>query len=467
MRTDLRDTDKAPVQHSVNNAHDRVILQVLRHIAYGPREGLAMPSSRITFDEWGELYSERMEHLRRSAVRDLFAAISRPGVIGLSGGMPDISSLPLDEVAECAKRCITEEGLEALQYGSSNGRMKCRQIVCEQILSAQGIDVSPESLILTNGSQQALDFLGRTFIDPGDTIIAEGPSYLGALQAFSAYQPNVVCVDMDENGMRMDLLETTLSDLARRGTCPKFIYTIPNFNNPAGVTMSADRRMRLLELAHAYEIPIVEDDPYGLIRYEGNDLERLRAMDANVIYLGTTSKIFAPGLRLAWIVAPQAYLERINLCKQGADLCTSAFTQVLAEHYFTECDWQGALEISKRRYRERKDAMLEALEEFFGNGTATWTRPEGGLFLWVTLPPYFDTGQMLSAALERGVAYVPGTNCYPDGRGASSMRLCYSYETPENIHEAIRRLSEVVQDRMRLYQAFLLAGALPNSTAIQ
>ena len=424
-----------------------------------------MASSKISFDEWSGLYADRMDHLRRSAVRDLFAAISRPDVIGLSGGMPDISSLPLDEVAECAKRCITEEGLKALQYGGSDGRIQMRETVVK-ILAEQGVTADPDDIILTNGSQQALDFLGRTFCDPGDTIIAEGPSYLGALQAFSAYQPRVECVDMDDEGMRMDLLEERLASLAAEGVHPKFIYTVPNFNNPAGVTMSLPRRHRLLELAHSYEIPVVEDDPYGLIRYEGEDLERLKSMDENVIYLGTTSKIFAPGLRLAWIVAPRMYLERVNLCKQGADLCSSAFTQVLAEHYFNECDWLGALEISKARYRERKNAMLDALAEYFPE-YVSWTKPEGGLFLWVTLPPYFDTAQMLSVALEHGVAYVPGSNCYPDGRGASSMRLCYSYESPENIREAIRRLSEVVEDRMALYRAFLDAGVLPESAGVR
>lgn len=423
-----------------------------------------MANSRVTFDGWSELYAGRMEHLRRSAVRDLFAAISRPDVIGLSGGMPDISSLPLDEVAECAKRCITEEGLKALQYGGSDGRIEFRRTVCETILSVQGVEATPDELMLTSGSQQALDFLGRTFISPGDDIIVEGPSYLGALQAFSAYEPEVNVIEMDEQGMRMDLLEQKLSELKAAGRRPKFIYTIPNFNNPAGITMSMERRLRLLELAHEYETPVVEDDPYGLIRYEGEDLTRLKALDPNVIYLGTTSKIFAPGLRLAWIVAPKPYLERVNLCKQGADLCTSPFTMVLAEHYFNDCDWLGALEVSKARYRERKNAMLAALEEFFPDHVS-WTKPEGGLFLWVSLPPYFDTNQMLSVALEHGVAYVPGTNCYPNGEGRESMRLCYSYESPDNIREAIRRLSEVVKDRMMLYRAFLEAGALPQAAA--
>ena len=420
-----------------------------------------MDDSKISFDSWNDLYADRILHMRRSAVRDLFAAISRPGVIGLSGGMPDISSLPLDEVAECARRCVTVEGLKSLQYGSSDGRIECRETVCN-ILAVQSIHATPEDMLLTSGSQQALDFLGRVFINPGDDIICEGPTYLGALQAFSAYQPTVHCIEMDSEGIKTDLLEKKINELLAAGRKPKFIYVIPNFNNPAGITMSIARRLRLLELAQQHNIPVVEDDPYGLIRYEGEDLTRLKTLDANVIYLGTTSKIFAPGLRLAWIVAPHHFLERINLSKQGADLCTSPFNMVLAEHYFNEVDWQAALEVSKSYYKERKDAMLAALEEYFPTDV-TWTKPEGGLFLWVSFPPYFDTQQLLPRALEEGVAYVPGVNCFPDGRGASSMRLCYSFESPENIHEAIRRLSLCVQDRMALYRAFLEAGALPES----
>ena len=256
-----------------------------------------MNDSRISFDAWDGLYADRILHMRRSAVRDLFAAISRPDVIGLSGGMPDISSLPLDEVAECAKRCVTVEGLRALQYGSSDGRVECRQAVCK-ILAVQGVEAKPEDMVLTSGSQQALDFLGRVFLNPGDDVICEGPSYLGALQAFSAYQPYVHCIEMDAEGMRMDMLEAKLEELSAAGRKPKFIYVIPNFNNPTGTTMSMERRHRLLELAHRFVIPVVEDDPYGLIRYEGQDLTRLKALDESVIYLGTTSKIFAPGLRL-------------------------------------------------------------------------------------------------------------------------------------------------------------------------
>ena len=400
-----------------------------------------------------------MEHLRRSAVRDLFAAISRPNVIGLSGGSPDISSLPLDEVAECAKRVVTENGLKSLQYGGSDGRIETRAMVAG-MLAEDGIHVDPDEIIITGGSQQALDFMGRVFINPGDKIIVEGPSYLGALQAFSAYQPDVEVVPMDDEGMRMDALEETLKRLGPRGA--KFIYTIPNFQNPAGVTMTLERRKRLLELAHEYDIQVIEDDPYGRLRFEGEHIAPLKSMDPNVIYLGTTSKIFAPGIRLAWCVAPKPVLAKINLCEQGASLCCSAFNQILAEQYFTNTDWKGTLVKSRAIYRSRRDAMISALEEFFPP-EATWTHPEGGLFVYVTLPPYFDTEQMMSAALENGVAYVPGTNCFPDGQGRSSMRLAFSYEPEDKIREGVRRLSEVIADRMELYRAFLKAGALPET----
>lgn len=418
-----------------------------------------MPSSHLVFDEWEDLYADRVEHLRRSAVRDLFAAISRPNVIGLSGGSPDISSLPLDEVAECAKRVVTENGLKSLQYGGSDGRIETRAMVAG-MLAEDGIHVDPDEIIITGGSQQALDFMGRVFINPGDKIIVEGPSYLGALQAFSAYQPDVEVVPMDDEGMRMDALEETLKRLGPRGA--KFIYTIPNFQNPAGVTMTLERRKRLLELAHEYDIQVIEDDPYGRLRFEGEHIAPLKSMDPNVIYLGTTSKIFAPGIRLAWCVAPKPVLAKINLCEQGASLCCSAFNQILAEQYFTNTDWKGTLVKSRAIYRSRRDAMISALEEFFPP-EATWTHPEGGLFVYVTLPPYFDTEQMMSVALENGVAYVPGTNCFPDGQGRSSMRLAFSYEPEDKIREGVRRLSEVIADRMELYRAFLKAGALPET----
>lgn len=415
-------------------------------------------SSRLTFDPWESSYATRLSTMRSSAVRDLFAAATRSDIISLSGGMPDISGLPLEQVARAAYDAIRTEALAALQYGSTPGRLQCRMMVC-RLLEDLGIRITPDDVQMTSGSQEALDMLGKMFINPGDVVICEGPTYLGALQAFSAYEPRIECVGFDEQGMRMDLLEAKLAELGPGGA--KFIYTIPNFQNPGGVTMTLERRHRLSELAHAYNVPVIEDDPYGRLRYEGDDVPAIRTFDPDVIYLGTVSKTFAPGLRVAWVVAPPQVLARCNLIKQGANLCSSVYDEVLCERYFADVDWRGALAGAIGRYHERRDAMLSALEEFFPP-EASWTHPEGGFFLWVTLPPYFDCDRMLPQALDAGVTYVPGTSSFPDGRGRNCMRLAFCYETPENIREAVRRLAKVIEGRMGLARALIRAGYLPG-----
>lgn len=414
--------------------------------------------TRMVFDEWADKYAERMHSIRRSAVRDLFAAASRSDVISLSGGMPEISSLPLDKVAQAVKSAIDEEGVSALQYGSSIGRVQTREVVCG-LMEDLDIHATPNDIIITSGAQQALDLIGKTFIDPGDPIILEAPTYVGTLQAFSQYQPEIHGIELDEEGMRIDLLEKELDELEACGRKPKFVYTIPNFHNPAGVTMTLERRKRLVELARERGLLIIEDDPYGRLRYSGEPIPAMRSMDPNVVYLGTVSKMFAPGVRTGWIIAPKPILEKINLTKQAADLCGSTLDQVVVEHYFNDTPWRETLEVLRRQYAERRDAMLAALEEFFPP-EAEWTHPDGGFFLWVTLPRFVDTDQMLSLALEQGVTYVPGKGCDPAGGCISSMRLAFCYESPENIREAIRRLALVIEDRMELYRAFIKAGAI-------
>jgi 2-aminoadipate transaminase len=391
-------------------------------------------------------------------VRDLFAAASRSDIISLSGGMPDIRVLPLNDVSQVVARAITEEGIAGLQYGDTTGRAQTKETVCK-LMTDFAIEITPDDLIITTGAQQALDLLGKTFINPGDIIITEGPTYLGALQAFSAYQPNIQTIELDADGMRTDLLEAKLKELGPRGA--KFIYTIPNFHNPAGVTMSLERRHRLLELAREYQIIVVEDDPYGRLRFDGEPLPCLRKLDSDVIYLGTVSKIFAPGLRIGWIISPHPIRQKFNMVKQGTDLCGSALCQVIVEHYFAEMPWRETLDVAIRKYTERRDAMLEALEEYFPP-EARWTHPQGGLFVWVTLPEYLDTGQMLSVALEAGVTFVPGDGCYPagSGLGKNSMRIAFCYEEPEALREAIRRLAIVIEERLALYRAFINAGVL-------
>lgn len=415
-----------------------------------------MGTARVVFDRWGDRYADRLAGVRSSAVRDLFAAASRPDMISLSGGMPEVSRVPVAAVAQAASEAVMHEGAAALQYGSSQGREQIRSVITE-LMAEIGVRLTPDEVVVTAGAQQALDLLAKTFINPGDVIITEGPTYVGALQAFSAYQPEIRCVPMDEDGMRMELLEAELMRVGPRGA--KFIYTIPNFQNPAGVTMSPERRRRLLELAREYDIPVVEDDPYGRLRFEGGHMKPLRSLDDEVIYLGTFSKIFAPGLRLGWVTAPKPILAKILLVKQGADLCGSNFAQVTAERYFLGTRWRRVLQGLTATYSERRDAMLDALDEHFPP-EARWTRPDGGFFVWVELPAYVDCSSMLAEAVEHGVTFVPGDGFYPDGRGRNCMRLAFCYAEPEKIVEGIRRLAEVLEDRLELYRAFIAAGAI-------
>ena len=415
-----------------------------------------MGTARVVFDRWDGRYAERMSAIRSSAVRDLFAAASRPDIISLSGGMPEVSLVPTEAVARAAAAAIREHGTEALQYGSSEGRVQLREIIVE-LMAESGMRLKADDLIVTAGAQQALDLLAKIFIDPGDTIITEGPTYLGALQAFSAYQPNVVCIPMDDDGMRVDLLEEKLRELGPRGA--KFIYTIPNFQNPAGVTLTPERRRKLVDLAREYDIPLIEDDPYGRLRFEGGHAKTLRSLDEDVIYLGTASKIFAPGLRLGWVAAPAPILGKILLAKQAADLCGSAYAQVTAEKYFTGTRWRRVLQDLTRTYAERRDAMLEALAEHLPP-EVRYTRPEGGFFVWVELPEFLDVKPLLAEAVEAGVTYVPGDAFFPDGRGRNCMRLAFCFAKPDDIREGVRRLAEVLEDRLELYRAFQAAGVL-------
>ncbi|MBQ6585650.1 MAG: PLP-dependent aminotransferase family protein [Coriobacteriales bacterium] len=422
-----------------------------------------MESSRITFDKWSSLAASRMGTMKRSAVRDLFAAASRSDIISLSGGMPDIKKLPLDMISRMAANTLLTEGVGALQYGGTDGRIQCRRIIAK-LMEDINVQADPAEILLTCGAQQALDLIAKAFVNPGDIVITEGPTYIGALQAFSAYEPRFLCVPFDDEGIRTDLLEVELKKLGKKGA--KFIYTIPNFQNPGGVTMSLERRKRLLELSHEYEVPIIEDDPYGRLRFEGDDVPALRSMDPDVIYLGTVSKVFAPGLRTGWILAPKPIIAKVNLAKQGADLCSSALNQVMVEHYFMDTPWRETLATLVATYKERRDAMLDALEEYFPP-EATWTEPQGGFFVWVTLPRYVDTSKMLSVALENGVTYVPGAGCYPDKDGFNSMRIAFCYEEPERIREAIRRLAATINERLALYRAFIAADALPETKEVQ
>ena len=374
-----------------------------------------------------------------------------------------------------------ESTARALQYGPTEG-MRVTVDAIVEVMAAEGTLVDPESVIVTTGGQQVIDLVCKTLIDPGDVIVAEAPTYPGAVPTFSAYQADVEQIDVDEEGMPIDELERTLDRLASEGRRPKFIYTIPNFQNPAGVTMSLPRRRRLVEVARERELLVLEDNPYGLLRYEGEALPTLYSLDAEslgragatdlVIYLGTFSKILSPGLRLGWAVAPRPVLEKLNLGKQGSDLCASPVTQMFVAAYFAERTrdgrpaWEEYVESLRVLYSRRREVMLESLQEHFGD-SARWTTPRGGLFVWATLDERIDTTDLLALARKSdGVAFVPGRAAYMDGRrGSSSMRLNFAGVPEQDIREGIRRIGRGVRDQLGLLGTLTGSHAVPPQRA--
>jgi 2-aminoadipate transaminase len=384
-------------------------------------------------------------------MRDLMAVTARPEVISLAGGLPDTSTFPPDTFAAVAQRIAAESCARALQYGPTEGLDETKECIAA-VMGAEGMRADAEDVIVTTGGQQVIDLVTKTLIDPGDVVIAEGPTYPGAVPVFSAYQAQVVQVDMDADGMRVDLLEDILDRLEREGRRPKFVYTVPSFQNPAGVTMSLPRRRRLVEVANERELLVLEDNPYGLLRYEGDPPAPLYTLDGGVyvMYLGTFSKILSPGIRLGWVVAPPPVLEKINLGKQASDLCTSTLSQLMVKAYFERGRWRDYVDSLTAVYRARRDTMLDALADHFPR-QAEWTRPAGGLFIWVTLPDFLDTKDLLARALRDNVAFVPGEAAFLDGRGRSSMRLNFSGCDEESIREGVRRIGEVVTEQMELY----------------
>ncbi|MEX2421182.1 MAG: PLP-dependent aminotransferase family protein, partial [Actinomycetota bacterium] len=350
--------------------------------------------AEFSIDRFVDLNAHRTSGMSASEVRALFAVAARPEVVSLAGGMPFVQALPTDDLLEVARGVIEEHGALALQNGSGQGQLGLRSRLAG-LMAAEHIDADPEDMVVTTGAQQALDLIGKIFIDPGDLVAVEAPAYVGALTAFGAYEPNYLQIDVDDDGMVVDRLEEALV----RGERPKFVYTCPNFGNPAGVTLSYPRRQQLVALCREAGIPIIEDNPYGLLRFEGDRLPALRTLDPdNVLYLGTVSKVFSPGVRVGWALAEQSVVQRLVLAKEAADLCGSSFTMLLTERYFADEErWRGNLATLTDIYRSRRDAMLEAIGEHFPDG-ATWTNPAGGFFVWVTLPDWFDTRAMLAAA---------------------------------------------------------------------
>jgi 2-aminoadipate transaminase len=413
-----------------------------------------MPRPRSTkrdLERYAGLFASRTRAMKSSAMRDLMAITARPEVISLAGGLPDTASFPPDTFAAIADRIAQESCAKALQYGPTEGLDETKRCIAE-VMAAEDMRVDLEDLIVTTGGQQVIDLVTKTLIDPGDVVIAEGPTYPGAVPTFSAYEADVVQIDVDGEGMQVERLPEVLDRLERDGRRTKFVYTVPSFQNPAGVTMSLPRRRRLVEIASERELLVLEDNPYGLLRYEGSPNPTLRSLDGGVyvMYLGTFSKILSPGIRLGWVAAPAPVLEKINLGKQGTDLCTSTLSQLMVRAYFDEGIWREYVDALNEIYRGRRDAMLDALAEFFPS-QAEWTRPGGGLFIWVTLPEFIDTTDLLARALRENVAFVPGEAAYLDGRGRSSMRLNFSGSDEDTIREGVRRIGEVVAEQVALY----------------
>jgi len=399
---------------------------------------------------WDHRYAQRTQRMSSSAIRELLKITEQPDIISFGGGLPAPEVFPMKEFQDACNQVITNYGAQALQYGTTEGYLPLREMIVRHS-ARYGIQVTPENIMITSGSQQALDLLGKIFINRGDRILVESPTYLGAIQAWNAYGAEYVAVPSDENGIQTDALEEALR------TGPKFIYILPNFQNPTGATIPLDRRLKLIELADRYGVPIIEDDPYGQLRFEGENIPPVVVLDdehrgnnhncyhGNVIYLSTFSKILAPGIRLGWVIAPPEVIRKLVQAKQGTDLHTATFNQIVAYEVGKGGFLDHHVRLIRQTYRERRDVMLEVMEETMPPGVR-WTHPQGGLFLWATLPPQLDTARILPRAVEKKVAFVPGSPFHPCGGGQNTMRLNFSYSKPEKIQEGMVRLASVLRE---------------------
>lgn len=424
-----------------------------------------MTGSGTTLDDYTDRYAQRVRGMTASEIRALFAVASRPEVVSLAGGAPYVSALPLDAVGEMLGRLALDHGATTLQYGIGQGTLELRERICE-VMALAGIDgdlgASPEDVVVTVGGQQALDLVARLFLDPGDVVLAEGPTYVGALGAFQAAEARVVHVAMDDDGLIPEALEEAIANVAAAGQRAKFLYTIPTYQNPAGVTLSESRRERVLDICERAGLLVIEDDPYGQLGFEGEAPAPLRARRRDgVFYLSTFSKTFAPGFRVGWVLAPHAVREKLVIASEAQILCPSAYAQAAVTAYLSTMPWREQLKTYREIYRERRDALLESLSQLMPEGTH-WTRPGGGLFVWATLPAGLDAKAMVPRALGARVAYVPGTGFYADGDGTANLRLNFSFSAPDRIREGVRRLAGVVEQEMSLRSVF---GAVPAVTA--
>ena len=392
-------------------------------------------------------FAARAAEMLPSEIRSLFAVASRPEIVSLAGGMPNLSALPMEMMAEVIKELILTNGSEALQYGSGQGHPKLREQICD-VMALEGIRANPDDVVITTGSQQALDLISRIFIDPGDVVLVEAPSYVGALGTFRQYQASVVHVEMDNDGLVPDSLRAAIKSLRATGRKIKFLYLIPNYQNPTGVCLPADRRTEILSICREEEIFVVEDNPYGLLGFDKPSPNAMRAEDSeNVIYLGSFSKTIAPGLRVGWALVPQSLKDKLVISSESSILCPSNFTQLTISSYLADQPWRDQIASFCDLYKARRDAMLESLEQHFP-AEATWTKPGGGFYVWVNLPAEIDTKALVPKAIVAKVAYVPGSAFYADGLGSWSMRLSYCHPTPERIREGVKALGGVIKQEM-------------------
>ncbi len=413
-------------------------------------------------DAYIDHYAQRTHGMTVSAVRALFSVANRPEVVSLAGGMPNIKDLPRLEIGAAIDKLITDRGTQAMQYGSGQGELMIREQICE-IMAEEGIHANADDVVITCGSSQGLDLVTRIFCDPGDVVLTEAPTYVGAIGTFRSYQAEIHHVAMDDSGLLPDALRDAIVRLRAAGKKVKFLYTIPNFQNPSGITQTLQRRRELLAVAKEHNLLILEDNPYGLLTLDSSDpTPAIRSLDAeHVIYMGSFSKTFAPGFRVGWVLAPHAVRERLVLAQEAATLCPPVFSQFAISEYLTKFDWRGQIVAFRDMYRERRDAMLQGLTENMPKGS-TWTHPSGGFFVWLTMPEGLDSQAILPRAVTARVAYVPGTAFYSDGLGSRNMRLSFCFPTPERILEGTRRLGDVLHNELEIHKTFGLGSEVPR-----
>ena len=393
-------------------------------------------------------YSKNARSMKRSEIRELLKVTRQPDMISFGGGLPAPQTFPVKDIEDISSQILREKGALALQYGPTEGEMPFREEIAKW-MSREKPGIKPENILVTSGSQQGLDILGKVFLDPNDNVIVELPTYIGGLQAFTAYRCKLIGVPQDNEGMKTDRLEKVLDRLAQRKKKPKFIYVVPDFQNPSGVSMSLTRRKKLLELAYKYEVPVVEDSPYRDLRFKGESVPAITTLDTEnqVIVLGTFSKLLCPGLRLAWITAPYEWMDRMVVAKQAMDLCSPSFTQLIIAEFMKRGLMPAQIEKIRKLYATKREAMLKALKEYMPKGV-TWTKPEGGLFLWVKLPKKMNATALLPEAIKNKVAYVSGQAFHCNGKGENTMRLNFSFSTEQQIDEGIKRLAKMVKENL-------------------